>query len=181
VRHCAAGCAQRGAMRHVWRCVRRTLHLDTGIRRRAQQHELPAALQGAPGRVLDEVRALLVRQPRDHLQCGVTLCNGGSMQCNAVHATRQVRLQLRCPAARAHEDHWGGFSAYQTESSQPGLAVTDGTCSCAVNVAHYMQQHYRQQGTARTAAMGRSASDSPKRRRISALAAALPSATSAGP
>ena len=53
---------------------RRTLHLDAGVRRRAQQHELAAALQGAPGRVLDEVRALLVRQPRDHLrQCGVRL------------------------------------------------------------------------------------------------------------
>ena len=38
-----------------------------------------------------------------------------------------------------------------------------------------------QQNTARTAAMGRSASDSPKRRRISALAAALPSATSDSP
>ena len=54
-------------MRRMWRCVRGTPHLDFGIRRRAQQHELAAALQGAPGRVLDEVRALLVRQPRDHL------------------------------------------------------------------------------------------------------------------
>lgn len=54
-------------------------------------------------------------------------------------------------------------------------------------IQHAHRQHRQLQAqtagcrATRTAAMGRSASDSPKRRRISALAAALPSATSAGP
>lgn len=63
----------RGPMRRVWRGARRTAHLDAGIRRRAQQHELAAPLQRAPGRVLDQVRPLLVRQPRDDLKSGARL------------------------------------------------------------------------------------------------------------
>jgi len=44
--------------------------LYLGVRGAAQQYKLPSSLTGAPGRVLDEVDALLVHQTRHtrHLQ-----------------------------------------------------------------------------------------------------------------
>ena len=52
-------------------------HLHFGVGRGAQQHKLRAALQRAPGGVLDQVNALLVRQPRDAAHHG-HVCKPGS-------------------------------------------------------------------------------------------------------
>ena len=61
---------KRGAVRLQPRSERVESALHLRVRRRTQEDKLGATVEGPPGRVLDQVHALLFGQPRDHSDDG---------------------------------------------------------------------------------------------------------------